>query len=234
MSFLDADIFITEDGSHSLIHPQLEESYHSNHGAIQESLHTFIHAGLHECTQKDLQVLEIGFGTGLNAFLTLLEAEKKQLNIQYTAIELFPISMAVVQTLNYPELSAKGKKEEFYLLHSAAWDEITEIRPNFQLQKLQADFTKLALIGKFDLIYFDAFSPDKQPEMWTEERFQMLYNACNEGAVLTVYKRQGSVRRAMQTAGFIVERIGGAKGKREMLRARKAYLLTNMLNSYKR
>ncbi len=214
-------IFITEDSSHSLKHQLLDETYHSMHGAIQESVHTFIDAGLRQSENSPLRVLEIGFGTGLNAFLTFLEAEIKQLQIAYTAVELYPISMEVAESLNYADMLAKDKKDVFYHLHSAPWQEKISISSNFELYKLKADFVDLQLSDHFDVVYFDAFSPEKQAAMWTADRFQMIYDACNPHAVLTTYCAKGAVRRAMQSVGFTVERIEGAKGKREMLRARK-------------
>lgn len=214
-------IIQTEDGSHSVLHSELHETYHSIHGAIQESEHTFIGAGLRQCKQSSLNILEIGFGTGLNAFLTLVETEKTRQKVFYTAVELYPISPESAASFNYPDLIAKDKKDIFYLLHTSPWQKHISLTKNFDLNKIQEDFTKLRLTEMYDLIYFDAFSPEKQPEMWTNERFQMLYDCCNPNAILTTYCAKGAVRRALQTAGFSVERIPGAKGKREMLRARK-------------
>ena len=214
-------IVLTEDGSHSVLHPELHETYHSIHGAIQESEHTFIDAGLRQCKQSSLNILEIGFGTGLNAFLTLVETEKTQQKVFYTAIELYPLSSESAASLNYPDLIAKDKKNVFYLLHSSPWQKHISLTKNFNLYKILEDFTTFRLTGTYDLVYFDAFSPEKQPEMWTNERFQMLYDCCNPNAILTTYCAKGTVRRALQTAGFSVERIPGAKGKREMLRAKK-------------
>jgi tRNA U34 5-methylaminomethyl-2-thiouridine-forming methyltransferase MnmC len=214
-------LLLTEDGSHSVLHPELHETYHSIHGAIQESEHTFINAGLRQCNQSSLNILEIGFGTGLNAFLSLIETEQSQQKVFYTAVELYPLSLEAAAALNYPDLIAKDKKEIFYFLHSSPCQNSIPLTKNFELHKIQEDFTKLRLTGTYDLVYFDAFSPEKQPEMWKEDRFQMIYDCCNPGAILTTYCAKGAVRRALQTAGFFVERIPGAKGKREMLRAKK-------------
>lgn len=213
------EIILTEDGSHSLIQTELNETYHSIHGAIQESAHIFIDAGLKKCAKDTLQVLEIGFGTGLNAFLTLLETTHQK--ITYTAIELYPLSTESACLLNYPDLLAPNQKDAFYQLHTAPWHNHIQLTPQFELYKIQDDFSKMRLTGQFDLVYFDAFSPEKQPEMWTADRFSMLYDCCKSGAILTTYCAKGMVRRALQSAGFTVERIPGPPGKREIIRAMK-------------
>lgn len=213
------ELLITEDGSHTLQHMELDESYHSIHGAIMESRHVFIEAGLKQCKPTKLRILEVGFGTGLNAYLTLLEAEKHQLSVDYQTLERYPVTVDTAASLNYPALLTPERSEAFQLMHAAPWDAVTQISERFKIEKRKVDFTQCSFVGYFDLIYFDAFSPDKQPEMWTEERFQLLYNHCNEGAVLTTYCAKGAVRRALQQAGFTVERIAGPPGKREMLRA---------------
>lgn len=218
---MHADIIHTADGSHSLINKELNESYHSINGAINESFHVFIQEGLKHHYKKSLKVLEIGFGTGLNAFLTLIEAEENHLDIQYTSIEYYPISAETVNLLNYNKLLPAEHKNAFKQLHVSAWNKPVHISPYFQLIKLKKDFSYLMLEEQYDLIYFDAFSPDKQPEMWTEERFQMLYAHANKDAILTTYSAKGEVRRRLQAVGFTVERIPGPKGKREILRAIK-------------
>lgn len=184
-----------------------------------ESRHVFIDAGLKLCKPKKLRILEVGFGTGLNAYLTFLEVEKYQLSIDYQTLECYPIAITTAAMLNYPALLTPDRTEAFQLMHAAPWDAVTQISESFKLEKREVDFTQCSFEGNFDLIYFDAFSPEKQPEMWTEERFQLLYDHCNEGAVLTTYCAKGAVRRALQQAGFTVERIAGPPGKREMLRA---------------
>lgn len=218
---MSGKLILTEDGSHSLLQSELNETYHSIHGAIQESKHIFIEAGLETCKQHPVNILEIGFGTGLNAFLTLLETELSGLKVYYTAIELYPLSTASASLLNYPDLLAPGKKDIFYQLHTSPWQNHIQLTRQFELYKIKDDYSSMHLSGNFDLIFFDAFSPEKQPEMWTEERFSMIYSCCNPGAILTTYCSKGDVRRALQSAGFEVERIPGPPGKREMLRARK-------------
>jgi tRNA U34 5-methylaminomethyl-2-thiouridine-forming methyltransferase MnmC len=218
---MHSELRITSDGSHTLYVPALDETYHSHHGAIQESEFIFIERALRNCTKKHVSVLEVGFGTGLNAFLTLVEGAKQDKLILYEALELYPISVEQSRTLNYPNLIAPLLEKEFELLHSCDWNTKVELTPNFSITKYLADFTSFVDWGTYDVIYFDAFSPEKQPEMWSEEHFRQLYDHCHNGAVMSTYCSKGIVRRAMQSAGFDVERLEGPPGKREMLRARK-------------
>lgn len=209
----------TADGSATLFVPELDEHYHSVKGAQTESQHIFIDLGLKASTAARLRVLEIGFGTGLNALLTLDAAEESCKKVHYTGIELYPLPWTVVKQLGYSD------SPFFEALHSAPWEEDSVISPYFTLRKLQADFTKEApeAFGRpFDLIYFDAFAPEKQPEMWSQELFNRLYVSMNSGGILTTYCAKGVVRRMLQTAGFTVERLPGPPdGKREVLRGRK-------------
>lgn len=216
-----SDLVLTSDGSHTLYAPAIDECYHSTHGAIQESRHIFIEAGFKPSEKLELNVLEIGFGTGLNAFLTLLEVDLSFKNVRYTSLELFPVKVETALQLNYPEELAIEKRSLFELIHESPWGFYTDISPRFSLMKVKADYTTYEFAEKYDLVYFDAFSPDKQPEMWTEERFKILYEHCNSGAILTTYCSKGVVRRAMQAAGFTVERLQGPPGKRQILRAVK-------------
>lgn len=217
----DVQLKMTEDGSHTLFSVRVGECYHSEHGAIQESEHIFIDSGWKHCHKSEPHVLEIGFGTGLNAFLTLLQAEKDQKKTVYTALELYPLEKDRIENLNYSQLLGLSKKELFDQLHLVDWNCRVPVTSWFELEKLQADFTKVELSGVYDLIYFDAFSPDKQPEMWTPERFEYLFQHAAQAAVLTTYCAKGVVRRALQAAGFQVERLPGPPGKREILRATK-------------
>jgi tRNA U34 5-methylaminomethyl-2-thiouridine-forming methyltransferase MnmC len=213
-----SELLITEDGSHTLFVPEIDECYHSSHGAIQESRHIFIEAGLKHCAKKEIRVLEIGFGTGLNAFLTLIEAEKSDKKIHYTSLEKFPVEVEKAFNLNYPEEFSPENRNVFESLHTSDWNQDIQIKASFILKKIETDFTCCTFDNQFDVVYFDAFSPEKQPEMWTQERFDMIYKHCNAGAILTTYCAKGIVRRAMQAAGFIVERLTGPPGKREILR----------------
>ena len=218
---INTDLVLTSDGSHTLFSSVIEECYHSTHGAIQESRHIFNEAGFKQSEKLELNVLEIGFGTGLNAFLTLLEAEISSRKVCYNSLELYPVAVETALQLNYPEKLAVDKRPFFELMHECPWNLRTIISPYFSLLKVKADYTNYEFAEKYDLVYFDAFSPDKQPEMWTEERFKILYDHCNPEAILTTYCSKGVVRRAMQAAGFTVERLEGPPGKRQILRAVK-------------
>ncbi|WP_298651085.1 tRNA (5-methylaminomethyl-2-thiouridine)(34)-methyltransferase MnmD [uncultured Proteiniphilum sp.] len=217
-------IELTEDGSHTLYIPELNEHYHSTHGAVQESLHVYLEAGLHHYDKQEVNLLEIGFGTGLNAFLTLLDTERSGKTVKYTTLERYPVSLAHAEKLNYSKLLDPSRKEIFIQLHSSAWGDWVDITPTFGLKKLQTDALRLEEFqpeALFDLIYYDAFAPEKQPGMWTEEIFNRLYALSNYGAMLTTYCAKGAVRRMLQTAGYRVERLPGPPGKREILRAVK-------------
>ncbi|MDO5663774.1 MAG: tRNA (5-methylaminomethyl-2-thiouridine)(34)-methyltransferase MnmD [Bacteroidia bacterium] len=221
---MNIEFEITKDGSHTLFVPELNEHYHSTHGAIQESMHVFIDAGLRHCTKSEIKVLEIGFGTGLNAFLTLLEAEKTSKKIDFTSLELYPIPLVDTKKLNYAELMDTSAKNVFNELHKADWGKWNQITLYFSLLKLKTDFSNPSNFhteSKYDVIFFDAFAPDKQPEMWTQDIFDKIYSISAENGILTTYCAKGVVRRMLQTAGFSVERLSGPPGKREMLRAEK-------------
>ncbi|MEI6752193.1 MAG: tRNA (5-methylaminomethyl-2-thiouridine)(34)-methyltransferase MnmD [Paludibacter sp.] len=219
---MNSELKLTEDGSHTLFVPEIDECYHSSHGAIQESRHIFIEAGLKQCQKDEICVLEVGFGTGLNAFLALVEAERSGKKIHYIALEKYPVHVEKAMLLNYSELIDSNKEEVFNLLHTSGWNELIEITPYFTLHKIETDFTQYVHYQLYDVVFFDAFSPEKQPEMWSVEQFEKLRKSCNFGAVLTTYCAKGMVRRAMQAAGFKVERLPGPPGKREILRGVKA------------
>ncbi len=215
-----AELRETEDGSHTLYLPEIDETYHSIHGAVNESTHVFLRAGLDLCVKSKLRVLEVGFGTGLNAYLTALEAERRNIEIDYVSVEKFPLSADVYEKLNFGEMSG-GDQSLFQLIHKAEWGVQENLTPLFCLEKIESDFTALFLQREFDVIYYDAFSPDKQPELWGEDIFIKLFASTALVGVLTTYCAKGAVRRAMQAAGYSVERIPGPVGKREMLRATK-------------
>lgn len=217
-------IEITEDGSHTLYVPTLDEHYHSTHGALQESLHVYIEAGLRACEKDQIHLLEVGFGTGLNAFLSLLETESRGIKIIYHTVERYPLSREKVSVLNYPSLIAPQHSDTFTLLHSFSWETPIEITSQFTLVKHCFDFSQPAQFDpqtEFDVIFYDAFAPDKQPKMWTLEIFEKIFSLCSCDAIFTTYCAKGEVRRTLQTAGFVVERLPGPPGKREMLRGRK-------------
>jgi len=211
----------TEDGSHTLFVSEINESYHSLFGAIQESKYIFIDAALKFSGKKELSILEVGFGTGLNAFLTYVEAANRGLFVDYTTIEKFPVAFEEAIKLNYPEKVSPENRAVFNFLHFWQWNQPVQITENFVFEKIQADFTGYHHKSTYDIIYFDAFSPEKQPEMWTQELFEKLYDQCNPGAILTTYCAKGEVRRRLISAGFSVERLPGPPGKRQILRAIK-------------
>ena len=221
---MNIEFEITEDGSHTLFVPGLNEHYHSTHGAIQESMHVFVDAGLRHCAKSEIKVLEIGLGTGLNAFLALVEAEKSSKKIDFTSLEFYPLSITDAEKLNYAGLIDPSKKDVFNELHKAEWEVWNQITLYFSLLKMKFDFSKPSEFSpekQFDIIFFDAFAPEKQPEMWTQEIFDKIYSVSSENAILTTYCAKGVVRRMLQAAGFVVERLLGPPGKREILRARK-------------
>lgn len=212
----------TADGSYTLFVPELDEHYHSVKGALTESEHIFINMGLKHSKVAEPKILEIGFGTGLNAFLSLLEAEKSQRKVHFTTIERFPLDLDTIRTMNYPAQVAPNRAQEYEALHTAPWNTDAVITPFFTLHKLEADFTCYEFPKGYNVIYFDAFAPEKQPEMWSQELFDQLYEVLNEGGILTTYCAKGVIRRMLQTAGFTVERLPGPPGgKREILRATK-------------
>lgn len=212
----------TADGSFTLYVPELDEHYHSVKGALTESQHIFIDMGLKHSQATNPYILEIGLGTGLNCFLTFLTSKEMGQAIHYTGIERFPLSEEVIDQLDYATLIGKGEKEVYQAIHQAAWNKEVLLSPHFSLHKIEGDFTQYSFLGKYDLIYFDAFAPEKQPEMWEQPLFDMLYELLNPGGILTTYCAKGVVRRMLQAAGFTVERLAGPPGgKREILRATK-------------
>lgn len=217
------EIFITADGSTSFHLPEWNEQYHSKHGALQEAYHVFIRSGLDLFKNNStISILEIGFGTGLNAFITFLEQQKRNLIVNYVGVEKFPLNEEEISLLNYPEiLEAVEHQSVFLKLHNSKWQEPIVIDKNFILTKKQQDFKNIVDKNTYNLIYFDAFGARVQPELWTEEIFDKMYQALKPNGVLVTYSAKGSVRRAMQSVGFTVEKIPGPKGKREMLRAFK-------------
>ncbi|MFY0603095.1 MAG: tRNA (5-methylaminomethyl-2-thiouridine)(34)-methyltransferase MnmD [Flavobacteriaceae bacterium] len=216
------EIITTSDGSTTIHLPDWDEQYHSKHGAIQEAIHVFIRSGLDLLDQETIDILEIGFGTGLNAFISLLEAQRRNFKVDYVGIEAYPVAIEEVHKLNYvSELKAEKFGREFYELHTIPWEEKQKISNNFSLIKRKQFFKDIDDVNAFNLIYFDAFGARVQPELWTEEIFQIMYNALREKGILVTYAAKGSVRRAMQAVGFTVERLPGPPGKREMLRAIK-------------
>ena len=220
---LHREIIITADGSSSIYLPDLKESYHSKHGAIQESYHVFIKNGLNLFkNDSKISILEIGFGTGLNCFITFLETQQRNLKVDYIGIEAYPLSMKEVEQLNYvKELNANKEAKIFDKIHNIPWNEKENLSMFFSLTKRRQFFDEINDKNKFHLIYFDAFGARVQPELWTETIFKIMFDSLKMDGILVTYAAKGSVRRAMLAVGFSVEKLPGPPGKREMLRARK-------------
>lgn len=220
-------LILTKDGSHTVAVTDMNVTYHSVHGAIQESMHVFIEAGFNQFvrTERDgspLTILEMGFGTGLNALLTLIEAEKTKQAVHYTSIELYPMDADQLHSLNYcDQLNRKDLQPVFTMLHDCEWEKEISITSYFIVQKTLTDLLSFSTHQHFNLIYFDAFGPGSQPELWTKEVFEKLYNMMQPGGILVTYCSKSDVRRAMKAAGFSTTKLPGPPGKREIVRALK-------------
>ncbi len=218
------DLLKTNDGSFTLFLPEMNETYHSKFGAINEAKHVFIKEGFEYFLKNNkdnrISILEIGFGTGLNTFLTFLKNAELYGNVYYEAIEKYPLNDEIVKQLNYTE--TKEQKHFFDFIHQEKWDEKIVVAEHFCLKKRNIDLHHFQSDKKFDIVYFDAFAPDKQPEMWTHEVFEKIYKLMNRNGIIVTYSAKGSVRRTMQDVGFEMERIPGPPGKREMLRGFKS------------
>jgi tRNA U34 5-methylaminomethyl-2-thiouridine-forming methyltransferase MnmC len=222
----EREIIISNDGSTTVFDPIVNECFHSRHGAIQESLHVFIASGLHyyfsENSPKTINILEVGLGTALNAFLTLKEFYDIETSINYYGIEKYPLTQDIYRFLGYENLVEKLTLEDFLKFHTESAFKVEKENIEFNFYKLNIDIQELNPIdGGIDICYFDAFAPDKQPELWTVESFRRIYEMMNINGILVTYSSKGQVRRNMIEAGFIVEKIPGPKYKREMLRAKK-------------
>jgi len=221
----EANIFETQDGSHSIFSEKFGVSYHSKYGAVQETQHVFIDAALRfkAVVQKEISILEIGLGTGLNALMTYIEAKKRNLDIDYVAYEAFPISLEAAQRLNFNEV-LKIEKEDIPILqqlHETRWEVRHELSENFNFLKHQQTFDQIEYLDAFDIIYFDAFAPNSQPELWELPIMKKMFTALKKDGILVTYCAKGVVKRTMKAAGFTVERLKGPPGKREMTRAIK-------------
>jgi len=213
----------TTDGSFTLYSDEMQESYHSVNGAVQESNFIFIDRALAKIPGQKISVFEVGFGTGLNALLTYNFAIEHKKNITYNSIEAYPVVSNLYKKLEYCNYCKNLNNDDFLSLHTCQWDRPVIIKENtFILNKINSDLTSFAFPKEqYDVIFFDAFSPDKQPEMWAEEIFQSIFKSLVKGGILITYCAKGEVRRRMQRSGFTVERIPGPPGKREILRATK-------------
>jgi tRNA U34 5-methylaminomethyl-2-thiouridine-forming methyltransferase MnmC len=222
---MQRNLIVTKDGSHSVAIPEMQVSYHSVHGAIKESLHVYIGAGLRYWWQQhgnaqQCAVFEMGLGAGLNALLTVMEAEALQQKIIYETVEAFPLETTITQQLNYCDaLHRPDLAPVFELLHKSDWNKTIAVTDHFSFKKLHISLTNYSTDQLFDVIYYDAFAPRAQPELWTEPVFRQLLNMLAPEGILVTYCSKGDVRRALLAAGFRVEKVPGPPGKREMIRA---------------
>lgn len=221
-------VITTSDGSHSLLHEALNETYHSVHGAIQESVHVFIKSGFDFLTDNrehdNIKILEVGMGTGLNALLTLQQCIQKKIKAYYETLEAFPVDLATVRLLNYNTVPQMNNVAQYFeQLHLLPWNESIEVNGYFQIQKRHCRIQDVELgKEKFDLVYFDAFAPSRQPEMWTLNILEKVAQAMKPGAVFVTYCARGQLKRDLKTLGLKVETLSGPPGKKEMVRATRA------------
>ncbi|HWB27032.1 MAG TPA: tRNA (5-methylaminomethyl-2-thiouridine)(34)-methyltransferase MnmD [Chitinophagaceae bacterium] len=221
---MERKVQVTGDGSHTISIPAAGITYHSTHGAVQESMHVFIEAGLMPFlpVAESVNIFEMGFGTGLNALLALQLAIGNKLPVYYTAAELYPLTAAEYTALNYSAILGKDFLQPFFLqMHAAAWEEDIVIHPLFTLHKIKGAAENDIMENFFDIVFYDAFAPNDQPEMWTEKIFSTMFAALKKGGILVTYCSKGVVRRALKSAGFTVEKMPGPPGKREITRAKK-------------
>lgn len=219
---MEREIIRTKDGSTTIHIKDWDECYHSKHGAIQEAQHVFIKNGLALYQNQSVSILEIGFGTGLNAFITYLESKKLDLEINYVGVEAYPISISELSAMNYvSELNADDKNAIFNLFHESNWEEKVIIDPFFTITKRQQFFEEITDCEQYDLIYFDAFGYRVQPGLWSTSIFKKMHTALRPGGKLVTYAARGVVKRSMIEVGFTVEKLPGPPGKREMFRATK-------------
>ena len=222
---MNRQLLITKDGSHTLYAPELQDHYHSTFGAVQESTHIYIERAFRACRlDKDkVNVLEIGLGTGLNAFLTWQESLKQEIYLEYHALEPYPLNISIAEQLNYIDfVQAEGAKAAFYKMHKAEWGTSIDVSKYMTLVKrdLKVQDARLEL-EYFDVVYFDAFGPEAQPELWTEKVFRKIFDSMVPGAVMCTFSSKGDVKRAIKSAGFNLELIDGPPGKRTITRAWK-------------
>ena len=216
------ELIVTADGSHTIFVPEMNEQYHSVNGAITESEYVYIDKGFRFCKAINPTVFEVGFGTGLNCLLTLAEATSSRRHTKYISIEKYPLETEMIEKLNYESL-VPGAGDFLAKIHLAPWNEATKISEFFTLEKLQADLLDYQFenCDKADVIYFDAFGPDKQPEMWTPAVFSAIFNITSENGIFVTYSAKGEVRRQLAACGFVMERLPGPPGKNQMLRGIK-------------
>ena len=213
------NIVKTDDGSHTLFSKEFNAHYHSLRGALQESLHIFIQNGYNYLSKSEVNILEVGFGTGLNAALTASRAASLKRETHYTGVELYPPSKLILSELNYTSFLAEEIASNWKIITDTEWNVETRINEYFSITKIHDDFINLEITHSYDIIYFDAFAPDDQPEMWSESIFKKLYKIVNPEGIIVTYCSKGIVKQGLRKVGFKVERLAGPAGKRHMLRA---------------
>ncbi|MFT5387818.1 MAG: tRNA U34 5-methylaminomethyl-2-thiouridine-forming methyltransferase MnmC [Candidatus Omnitrophota bacterium] len=217
----DWETIITDDGSSSFYNKTLDETYHSRHGAIQESMHVFIKHGLIHCSKKEIRIFEMGLGTGLNVLLSALN-QPLETKISYTVVEKNPLSEDLVVDINYDKCLEDVRAKEFlFKIHASPWGVSLPLKDNFSVTKHKNDFLEYSSSKPFDIIYYDAFAPRVQPYLWDEKAFECIDKLSHDGTIFVTYCAKGSVRRTLESIGFEVERLAGPPGKREMLRGIK-------------
>ncbi len=220
---MKSSLVITGDGSHTLYVPELEDHYHSTFGAVQESKYIFIEKGFQTFVNRNINcnILEVGFGTGLNAFLTLADCRKRKIRVNYHAVELWPVSLEVSQKLNYPEyLDIDSATEIFMTIHKSDWDKEISVNSLFTLKKMIGKIQDIQLPQeKYHIVFFDAFGPSAQPELWTREIFRKIFFAMKKGGVFLTFSVKGLVKRNLKEEGFQIEILPGPVGKRSITRA---------------
>jgi len=218
---MERKLIVTDDGSHTLYVPGIDEHYHSRFGAITESRHIFINAGLASLPPGDTSILEVGFGTGLNALLTAMHAGKEKIRVSYTSLEKYPLDVEVISRLNYGSMAGEEGQELLTAIHTAPWNSTAAITGWFTLEKRLTDLTTEDPAGIYDLVYFDAFGPDKQPEMWSETVMRRIAAVTHPGSVFVTYSAKGDLKRMLRSIGFEVTHLPGPPGKRVFTRAVK-------------
>lgn len=222
----DLSIIKSGDGSDTILSTNFETTYHSRHGAILESRTIFINAALKfylDNTSYDennaVRIFEMGFGSGLNALLTYIFAEEFNLNIYYTTLEAYPINHNLINKINYTEIL--GFDQIFKKLHQLDWNEIHTVSNKFKFSKINDYLDRVSFDQSYDIIYYDAFGPETQPELWNEAILSKMFKILNHGGVLTTFCAKGSFKRTLKSIGFLVESLPGPPGKREITRAKK-------------
>jgi len=218
------ELIKTSDGSHTIRHTELNETYHSTHGAIQESNHVYIQQGLHYFIDRhqprSIRILEIGFGTGLNALLTMIDNKAHEIKRAYHTVEAFPLTDNILSQLNYPVQLGKEAELGFSKLHKAPWNEDIEVGNNFTIHKIHADIRSLKLSAEpYDLVYFDAFAPKIQPEIWEKPVLTTVIGVMSNQGILVTYCASGQFKRDLRSLNMQVEEVPGPPGKRVMTRA---------------